>query len=37
MQTKNYNANTQRITKECSRILGEGPWTISLRFLYIKS
>jgi len=24
MQTKNYNANTARITKECSRISGEG-------------
>jgi len=33
MQTKNYNANTPRITKECSRIFSEGLWTISSRFL----
>jgi len=33
MQTKKYNANTQRITKECSWIPGEGLWTISSKFL----
>ena len=33
MQTKNYYANTLSITQECSRIPGEGLWTISSRFL----
>jgi len=33
LQTKNYYANTQSITKECSRIFGKGLWTISSRFL----
>ena len=31
------NCNTLCVTKECSRIFGEGLWTISSRFLLIKS
>ena len=31
MQTKNYYANTQSITKECSRIPDEWLWTIFLK------
>jgi len=27
------NCNTLNVTKECSRILGEGLWTISSKFL----
>jgi len=33
MQTKAIKLNTQSITQECSRIPGEGLWTISSRFL----
>ena len=36
MQLKTINLNTQGITQECSRISGEGLWTISLRFLLIS-
>jgi len=32
MQTKAIKLNT-RITQECSRVPGEGLWTISSRFL----
>jgi len=28
--------NTLSVTKECSRIPGEGLWTISSKFLYIR-
>jgi len=33
MQIKTIKLNTQGITQECSRILDEGLWTISSRFL----
>jgi len=33
MQTKNYYANAQSVTQECSWIPGEGLWTIFSRFL----
>jgi len=36
MQPKKYYANTQRITKECSRISGEGLWTIPQDFSRLR-
>ena len=36
MQIKTIKLNTPNITQECSRIPGDGLWTISSRFLQIR-